>query len=340
MTHIMERIVLAKRPTGDAELDNFKLEKAITAKLGPDEFLAKTVWLSLDPYMRGRMNDAKSYSPPVQINETMEGECIAEIIESNHPDFSVGDIVVDRLGWASHGISNGANAKKIDKKLAHISTGLGVLGMPGLTAWVGLNDILNAKKGETLVVSAATGAVGSLVGQLAKLKGLRVIGIAGGLEKNNYAIEELGYDICIDHKVHDKDELREKISAAAPNGIDCYFENVGGKTLEAILPLMNTFGRIAVCGMIAWYSPDQTKTAAPIPAVWGSILRQRLRVRGFIIFDHYDRFKEFHKEVSPLVANGTIKYKETISIGLETAPQAFINLLKGKNFGKQLVKIS
>ncbi len=336
----IERIVLAKRPSGYAELNNFRLENTFLPPLKNNEFLARTIWLSLDPYMRGRMNDAKSYSPPVKINETMEGECIAEVIDSKHPEFSIGDIVADRFGWASHGISNGINSKKIDEKLGPISTGLGVLGMPGLTAWVGLNDILNAKKGETLVVSAATGAVGSLVGQLAKLRGLRVIGIAGGSEKNNYAVKELGYDICIDHKIYDTKKLREKISAAAPNGVDCYFENVGGKTLEAILPLMNTFGRIAVCGMIAWYSPDQTKTAAPIPAVWGSILRQRLRVRGFIIFDHYDRFPEFHKEVAPLLSKGVIKYKETISVGLETAPQAFINLLKGENFGKQLVKIS
>jgi hypothetical protein len=248
--------------------------------------------------------------------------------------------VVDRCGWASHSISNGVNAKKIDKNLAPISTGLGVLGMPGLTAWVGLNDILKAKTGDTLVVSAATGAVGSLVGQLARLKGLRVIGIAGGSKKRSYAVDELGYDICLDHKLYNTAELRERISDAAPNGVDCYFENVGGKTLEAILPLMNTFGSIAVCGMIAWYSPTQTKNAAPIPMAWGSILRQRLRVRGFIIFDHYDRFPEFYKEVAPLITKGTIKYKESISIGLESAPQAFIDLLEGKNFGKQLVKLA
>ncbi len=340
MTNKMERIVLASRPSGNVELNNFRIEKTDLPVPGVDQFLARTIWLSLDPYMRGRMNDAKSYSPPVQINETMEGECVGEIIESNNVNFSVGDIVVDRFGWASHGISNGYTTKKIDSNLVPISTGLGVLGMPGLTAWVGLNDILKAKPGNTLVVSAATGAVGSLVGQLAKLKGIHVIGIAGGPKKTSYAVEELGYDVCIDHKLYDTAELRKIISDAAPNGVDYYFENVGGKTLEAILPLMNTFGSIAVCGMIAWYSPTQTKTAAPIPMAWGSILRQRLQVRGFIIFDHYDRFPEFYKDVAPLVSKGVIKYKESISTGLKSAPQAFINLLVGENFGKQLVKIS
>ena len=284
------------------------------------------------------MNDAKSYSPPVQINETMEGECIAEIIESNHPDFSVGDIVVDRLGWASHGISNGANAKKIDKKLAHISTGLGVLGMPGLTAWVGLNDILNAKKGETLVVSAATGAVGSLVGQLAKLKGLRVIGIAGGLEKNNYAIEELGYDTCIDHKVHDKDELREKISAAAPNGIDCYFENVGGEVTRAIAPLLNKGSRVPVCGFISQYNEEDMLNAETPFHVLGK-LKPKPKHRFFVVHEWVDEFEAATELLSGYVSKGSIRYRETITKGFENAPQALRDVLSGKNFGKQIIEI-
>jgi hypothetical protein len=339
MVQKMDSIVLANRPLGDAELGNFRLETAELPQPGPNEFLARTIWLSLDPYMRGRMNDTKSYSPPVGIDETMEGGCVAEVMKSNNADYSVGDIILDRLGWTSHGISKGIGVRKIDPMIAPISSNLGVLGMPGLTAWVGLNDILEAQPGETIVISAATGAVGSLAGQLAKLKGMRVIGIAGGYEKTQYAINELGYDVCIDHKSASLHELRQQISVAAPNGVDCYFENVGGKTLEAILPLLNTFARIALCGMIAWYSPQATKTAGLIPAVWGAILRQRLRVRGFIIFDHYDRMDAFLEEVAPMVSNGTIKYKETVSLGLSSAPQSFLNLLEGKNFGKQLVRI-
>jgi len=339
MTQKASRIVLASRPTGNAELNNFRLDHVVMPKLKDGEFLARTIWLSLDPYMRGRMNDAKSYSPPVELGDTMEGGCVAEIIDSNNNDYAIGDIVVARLGWTTHGISNGVGVQRINPSIAPISTGVGILGMPGLTAWVGLNDILKGEKGETIVVSAATGAVGSLVGQLAKLKGMRVIGVAGGPNKTKFAVEELGYDICIDHKSLDVKELSEQLSAASPDGIHCYFENVGGETLEAILPLMNTFGRIAVCGMISWYSPKGMENASPIPVAWGAILRQRLRVRGFIIFDHYDRMEEFHKEVAPLVSNGKIKYKETISEGLESAPQSFLNLLEGKNFGKQLVKI-
>ena len=339
MTDTMKRIVLASRPEGEPTTDNFRLEEADMPKPGKGEFLARTIWLSLDPYMRGRMSDAKSYAKPVEVDATMEGGCVAEVIESNHPDYAKGDIVVGSLGWATHGLSDGKGIRKVDPDVAPISTALGVLGMPGVTAWVGLNDIAGAKKGETIVVSAATGAVGSLVGQLARQKGMRVIGVAGGKEKCDYAVKELGYDMCLDHRSPDAKTLSKQIAEAAPDGVDVYYENVGGKTLQAVLPNMNTHGRIALCGMIAWYSGEGVAEAMPLPAVWGAILRQRLMVRGFIIFDHFDRFPAFISEVGPMVKDGTIEYRETVAEGLEAAPEAFLKLLKGGNFGKQLVKV-
>ena len=337
MSTPQNRIVLANRPKGEATLDNFRLERATLPDPDAGEMLLRTIWLSLDPYMRGRMNDVKSYAKPVEIGQVMEAGCVAEVIASRHKGFAQGDIVVGPVGWADHALSDGTGMIKIDPKLAPISTALGVLGMPGLTAWVGLNDILRAKAGETIVVSAATGAVGSLVGQLARLKGLRVIGVAGGADKCAYAINELGYDLCLDHRAGDAATLSAAISAAAPRGVDLYYENVGGKTLQAVLPTLKTYGRIALCGMIAWSSgADDTLSA---PAIWGAILRQRLSVQGFIIFDHYDRLPEFLTEVGPLVADGTIAYRETVAEGLEAAPEAFLRLLKGGNFGKQLVRV-
>jgi NADPH-dependent curcumin reductase CurA len=246
----------------------------------------------------------------------------------------VGDIVLAPIGWASHGLTDGTGVVKIDPKTAPLSHHLGVLGMPGLTAWVGLNDIAGAKPGETIVVSAATGAVGSVVGQLAKLKGMTVIGVAGGAEKCSYAVANLGYDICLDHH---SATLTQDLAQAAPQGVDIYFENVGGKTLEAVLPNLNTHARIALCGMIAWYSGAEAATPAPL--VWGAILRQRLTVQGFIIFDHYHRRPAFLAEVAPLLQSGAIHYRETVANGLENAPQAFISLLAGGNFGKQLVRV-
>ena len=330
----LRRIVLAARPDAAPGPEHFRLEAAALPMPGEGQFLARTIWLSLDPYMRGRMSAAKSYAKPVEIGETMQGGCVAEVIASRHPGFAVGDVVQAPLGWASHGLSDGLGVVKLDPTIAPLSTALGVLGMPGLTAWVGLNDIAGAKPGETIVVSAATGAVGSLVGQLAKRKGLTVIGLAGGAEKCAYAVAELGYDICLDHR---SAELTAQIAKAAPQGVDIYFENVAGKSLEATLPNLNTHARIALCGMIAWYSGAENPPPAPL--VWGAILRQRLTVRGFIIFDHYDRLPDFLAEVAPLVQSGAITYRETIAEGLENAPAAFISLLKGGNFGKQLVRV-
>jgi NADPH-dependent curcumin reductase CurA len=332
-------IVLASRPQGQPSTDNFRLEKDSVASPDDGQFLVRVIWLSLDPYMRGRMDDAKSYAKPVDVGAIMEGGCVGEVMESHHPDFPKGCIVTGPFGWTSHAISDGGGVRIIDPDVAPISTALGVLGMPGITAWVGLNDIMEAKAGETVVISAATGAVGGLAGQLAKAKGCRVIGVAGGPEKCDFAVTELGYDACLDHKAHDAKALSEALKDTAPDGVDGYFENVGGKTLEAVLARMNVGGRIAVCGMIAWYSGQGVTEAQPLPAVWRNILTRRLTAKGFIIFDHFDRFPAFIEEVAPMVSDGRIVFKESVAEGLEAAPDSFLAMLKGGNFGKQLVRV-
>ena len=332
-------ITLASRPSGAPVAENFALATSALPAPAKGQFLVRIIWLSLDPYMRGRMDDVKSYADPVAIGGIMEGGAVGEVMASEHPGFGPGDIVTGQFGWTSHALSDGEGVRKIDPTVAPISTALGVLGMPGITSWVGLNDILAAQTGETIVVSAASGAVGGMVGQLARAKGMRVIGVAGGPEKCAFAQAELGYDICLDHRAHDAQSLAAALKDAAPDGVDCYFENVGGKTLEAVLTRMNTGGRIAVCGMIAWYSGQGINEAQPLPAVWRNILTRRLRVQGFIIFDHFHRMGDFQREVGPLVGNGTIKVKESVADGLENAPEAFMALLRGGNFGKQLVRV-
>ncbi|SHF12206.1 hypothetical protein SAMN05444339_103346 [Loktanella atrilutea] len=333
------RIVLASRPDGKPTTDNFRTETVTLPAIEDGEFLVRVIWLSLDPYMRGRMDDAKSYAKPVALGDVMEGGTVAEVIESRNSDFPVGKIVAGSFGWTTHAISNGDGVRIVDPDMAPISTAQGVLGMPGITAWVGLNDIGRAKDGETIVVSAATGAVGGMVGQLAKAKNMRVIGVAGGPEKCDYAIKELGYDLCLDHHAHDAKSLGKAIAKAAPDGVDVYFESVGGKTLEAVLGNMNIHGRIAVCGMIAWYSGQGVKDAQPLPAVWRNILTKRLLVEGFIIFEHFHKFPDFMAQVGPMVGDGRITYREDIAEGLENAPQAFIDMLGGGNFGKQMVRV-
>jgi len=340
MSQSARSITLASRPKGNPTPDNFGLETSTLDAPNAGQFLVRTIWLSLDPYMRGRMDDSKSYAEPVPLGGIMQGGCVAEVIASEHKGFAKGDIVMGYFGWTTHALSDGTGVLKVDPAIAPISTALGVLGMPGLTAWVGLNDIARAKPGETAVISAATGAVGSLAGQLAKLKGLHVVGVAGGAEKCDFAVKELGYDLCLDHRAAaDGRELGQHIAEAAPTGVDIYFENVGGKTLSAVVPNMATHGRIALCGMISWYSGQALDQALPLPLVWRSILTKRLTVQGFIIFDHFARWPEFLKEVAPLVSDGRIKYRETVSDGLESAPEAFLKLLEGQNFGKQLVRV-
>jgi len=342
----MQRIVLASRPTGAPVPENFRLETLPLPSPGAGEFLVRVIWLSLDPYMRGRMDDSKSYAAAVPLGGVMEAGAVGEVIQSNTPAFKVGDFVNGAFGWQTHAISDGEMVRKLDPADAPISTSVGVLGMPGLTAFVGLNDHGRPKAGETLVVGAATGAVGSVVGQLGKAYGLRVVGVAGGADKCSYAVNELGFDACIDHRAaRDARALRGELAAACPDGVDIYFENVAGKTLEAVIPLMNVHGRIPLCGMISWYNGGALGSGVTdgpnlLPMVWRSILVNRLSVRGFIIFDHYDRFPAFIKEVSGHIREGRIKYRESIAEGLENAPTAFIKLLEGGNFGKQLVRIS
>ncbi len=333
------QIVLASRPEGTPTPENFRLETVTLAEPGEGEMLVRTIWLSLDPYMRGRMNAGKSYAAPVEVGGVMEAGCVGEVIASRNTWFASGDIVQGPFGWADHAISDGVGVRKIDPNVAPIQTSLGVLGMPGITAWVGLNTIAEAKAGETIVVSAATGAVGGVVGQLAKAKGLRTVGVAGGQEKCTFAVQELGYDACLDHRATDGAGLAAQIAEAAPQGIDIYFESVGGTTLEGVLPNLNDHARIPLCGMIAWYNGKGIDTAPPLPLIWRNILTRRLRVQGFIVFDHFHRFGDFLTEVAPMVADGRLRYRETVTEGLENAPGAFLAMLEGGNFGKTLVKV-
>ncbi len=345
MTDQMQRIVLASRPDGAPVEDNFRLETIPMPKPGPDEVLLKVHYMSLDPYMRGRMDDAKSYANPVPIGGTMEAGAVGEVIASNHPGFKPGDFAFGMLGWVSHGCLAGGELRKLDPRHGSITAALGVLGMPGFTGWFGLTEYGRPKSGETLVVAAATGAVGSMVGQVAKAAGLRTVGIAGGAKKCAIATDTFGFDACIDHRAHaSAKELRKAIAGACPDGIDIYFENVGGKVLEAVLPLMNTFGRIPVCGMIAGYnlgSLGGVDASGPdrLPVLWRSILVKQMSINGFIISNHFDHYPAFLSEIGPKVASGEIAFLEDIAQGLENAPAAFMALLTGGNVGKQIVKL-
>lgn len=344
MTDQMQHITLASRPTGAPVQDNFALETCDVPTPGDGEVLVRVHYMSLDPYMRGRMDDGKSYAAPVPLGGTMEGGGVGEVLASNADGFAPGDFVFGMLGWATHAIQPGNMLRKIDPDLVPITTALGVLGMPGFTGWHGLMEYGRPKAGETLVVAAATGPVGSMVGQLAKSLGLRTVGIAGGADKCALATETFGFDACIDHRAYDDARsLRAAIKNVAPDGIDIYFENVGGKVLEAVMPLMNPFGRIPVCGMISWYNAGGLGAGADAPmsapALWRPILVNFLNVQGFIISNHWDRYPTFLAEVAPKVINGDIKLLEDIAEGLENAPEAFIGLLQGRNVGKQIVKV-
>jgi len=342
---MMTRIVLARRPSGAPVEQDFRLEDAPMPVPQDGEVLVKVQVLSLDPYMRGRMDDVKSYAKPVGLNETMEGGAVGEVITSNAVGFAPGDTVFGMFGWASHGCLPAGELRKIPPGVP-ASTALGVLGMPGFTGWYGLTNLGRPQKGETLVVGAATGAVGSMVGQLAKQRGLRAVGVAGGAQKCKYAVETLGFDVCIDHHAQsDAKAMRAALGAACPDGVDIYYENVGGKTLEGVLPLMNVGGRIPVCGMISWYDlgglgAGDGPGGDQLPKAWRSILVKRLSVSGFIISDHFDRFPDFLTEVAPLVMGGKVSYSEDIAQGLENAPAAFLRMLKGGNFGKQVVRVA
>ncbi len=326
-----QRMVLAARPRGAVQPENFRLETVAVPELQEGEVLIRNHYLSLDPYMRGRMSEAKSYAAAQALDDTMIGGTAGEVVASRNKRFAVGDQVVGMLGWAEMGVADGATLRRVDTTHIPLSAYLGVVGMPGMTAWYGLNQIMMPKEGQTILVSAASGAVGSAVGQLAKLKGCRAVGIAGGPEKCAYVVNELGFDACVDYKAG---KLEADLAAAVPDGIDAIFENVGGAGFDAALPLMNAFGRIALCGLIAGYNGDDVAIRN-----MRYMLTSRLTIRGFIVSEHMDLWPQGLGELGALVASGKLKYRETVAPDLASAPEAFIGLLKGRNFGKQLVKL-
>jgi NADPH-dependent curcumin reductase CurA len=326
-----QQIVLASRPQGHVSTDNFRLETVPVPNVAEGQVLVRNHFLSLDPYMRMRMEDVKSYAAPQALNAVMVGGTAGEVVASKNPKFQVGDKVVGMFGWAEMGLSDGAGLKKVDTAHIPLSAYLGAVGMPGMTAWYGLTQIIAPKAGETVVVSAASGAVGSVVGQLAKARGCRAVGIAGGPEKCAYVVDELGFDACVDYKAGN---LKADLAAATPNGIDGVFENVGGDILDACVARMNPFGRIALCGLIAGYEGE--------PMVLNNLrtlLTMRLTLRGFIVSEHPELWPQGLSELGQMAATGKLKFRESVAEGLASAPQAFLGMLKGKNFGKQLVKL-
>jgi NADPH-dependent curcumin reductase CurA len=332
------QIHLDNRPVGEALASNFTLVTSDTPVLQDGQVLVRHHYLSLDPYMRGRMNDGKNYAQPQPLGQTMIGGTVGEVVESKHPKLAVGDKVVGMGGWQEYSVVDATQPgalRKVDTTHVPLSAYLGAVGMPGVTAFYGLVKIIAPKAGDTVVVSAATGAVGSAFAALAKARGCRAVGIAGGPDKCRYAVDELGFDACIDYKLHSTAaSLSKAVAEACPNGIDGYFENVGGMVLDAVLPGMNAFGRIAVCGMIAGYDGQ------PLPLSYPAlILTQRLKVQGFIVSEHMEVWPEALTELGTLVATGKLRARESIAQGIASAPEAFLGLLKGKNFGKQLVKL-
>ncbi|QGR84967.1 zinc-binding dehydrogenase [Burkholderia multivorans] len=332
------RIVLNSRPVGAPTANNFRLETGDVPTPGAGQVLLRTVWLSLDPYMRGRMSDAPSYAPPVQLGDVMVGGTISRVVASNLPALREGDLVVATGGWQDYALSDGSDLIPLGRDFPHPSRALGVLGMPGFTAYTGLLTIGEPKAGETVVVAAASGAVGAVVGQIAKLKGCRVIGVAGGADKCAYVTGTLGFDACIDHR---DPAFASQLKAACPNGIDVYFENVGGTVFDAVWPLLNNHARVPVCGLIAHYN-DTALPAGPdrLPKLMTTILSKRIRMQGFIILDYYATgYAPFLKDMSEWVAQGSVKVLEDVIPDLTDAPAALIGLLAGKNFGKVVVRV-
>ena len=339
ITEKNQRIVLASRPVGAPTKENFRLEEVPIPVPKEGEVLLRSIYLSLDPYMRGRMSDAPSYAPPVNIDEVMVGATVCQIAESRNPDFEVGEWVLGNSGWQLYAVSDGSGLTRLGKKPEKPSYALGILGMPGFTAYMGLLDIGKPKQGDTLVVAAATGPVGATVGQLGKIKGCRVIGVAGSAEKCTYAKEILGFDACLNHKDPD---FADQLKKACPDGIDIYYENVGGKVFDDVLPLLNVGARIPVCGLVSRYNATKLPDGPDrLSLLMGTILVKRIKVQGFIIFDDYGhRYDEFSEEMSKLLSAGKIHYREQIVDGLGNAPQAFIGLLEGGNFGKLVIKVN
>src|SRR5712671_3013559 len=326
------RVVLVRRPPGEPSESDFRVEEVAVPEPGPREVLVRVVYLSLDPYQRGRMRDAASYAAPVGLGEVMTGGVVGEVVTSQHSGFKVGDTVEGSLGWQEYAVGPGTALRKVDPSLAPISTANGVLGMPGMTAYFGLLEVGQPKAGETVVVSAASGAVGSVVGQIAKIKGCRAVGIAGGRQKCDYVVKELGFDACVDYKAG---RLNDDLKAAVPDGIDCYFENVGGEILDTVLRRLNPFARIPLCGLISQYNlaePYGLKN-------FGALLFNRAKLQGFIVSDHAARYPAANEDLERWLREGRLKYRESVAEGLRNAPKAFIGLLSGKNLGKQLIKL-
>jgi NADPH-dependent curcumin reductase CurA len=330
--------LLVSRPEGEPTLQNFRLVETPLPPLEAGQVLVRHHYLSLDPYMRGRMNDAKSYAEPQKLNEVMVGGTVGEVIDSRSDRYTVGDKVIGMGGWQQYQIvdGNSPGLRKVDASRVPLSAYLGAVGMPGVTAWYGLLKIIAPKAGETVLVSAASGAVGSVVGQLAKAQGARAVGIAGGPEKCRYVVDELGFDACIDYRQYsDAKSLSKALRDVCPQGIDGYFENVGGMLLDAMLLRANTFARVAICGMIAGYNGEPTPLREP-----QLLLTKRMKIEGFIIVDHLEVWPEALATLAAMVVSGKLKYRESVAQGIESAPEAFLGLLKGRNFGKQLVKLA
>ncbi len=327
------QVLLRRRPSGMPEPSDFELVESPVPTPGEGEFLCRTIYLSLDPYMRGRISGGQSYAASVEPGQVIVGGTVGEVIESRHPGVAQGDLVLGYDGWQAYAVSRGVGVRKLDPEQAPISTALGVLGMPGMTAYVGLLDIGQPKPEETVVVSAASGAVGSAVGQIAKIKGCRAVGIAGSQDKCDYVVRELGFDACVNYKTGD---LVQALRKACPTGIDVYFENVGGDVQKAVLQVINTNARIPLCGLISEYNAVEP----PSGPNWRPLLINRALIKGFMVSDHVNRMGDFLADCSRWMREGKLKYREDVVVGLENAPEAFIGLLQGKNFGKLLVRVS
>ncbi len=336
---INRRILLATRPKGAPKAENFRLDERDVILPAAGQVLTQTLYLSLDPYMRGRMSDAPSYAAPVPLGDVMVGGTVSRVVASENDNFKVDDLVLGFAGWQQYDLSDGKGLTKLGAAISHPALALGVLGMPGFTAHMGLLDIGRPETGESVVVAAASGAVGSVVGQIAKIKGCPAVGIAGGADKCRYVVDELGFDACIDHRSTD---LAAQLASACPRGIDVYFESVGGAVFDAVMPLLNAKARIPVCGMVAGYNATSLPPGPDrLGLLMGMILRKRITMQGFIIFDDYGpRFGEFFEQMSAWVKDSKIKHREDIVDGLDKAPEAFIGLLEGKNFGKLIVKVA
>lgn len=325
-------VVLKRRPRGEPDEADFELQEDDVPSPGPGEVVTRTIWLSIDPYMRGRLREEQTYAVAIQIGEVMTGETVGEVIASAHPGFAVGDIAVGARGWQTHNLAKGDNLVKVERHGVPLSAYLGVLGMPGATAYAGVNEILKPKAGETVVVSAASGAVGSVAGQLAKRAGARVVGIAGGPEKCLWVQDSLGFDACVDHRSVD---LRAELHAECPDGIDAYFENVGGEVQAAVFEQLNAFARVAMCGMVSQYN----EAVFPPGPNLGFVVGKRVLIQGFIVSDRPERLIDWRKFAAPLVADGSLIYREDVHDGLENAPKALAAILSGGNFGKLLVRV-